>query len=46
MVGAILEEIRRCSPKTVNDREKYYFNNVYPKELLMKLVRNLYKISI
>ncbi|HOV33642.1 MAG TPA: hypothetical protein PLX23_09795 [Candidatus Hydrogenedens sp.] len=37
MVEAILEEIRRCSPKTVNDREEYYFNNVYPKEHLIEI---------
>lgn len=27
-VGAVAEEIRKCSPKTLEDWRNYYFNNV------------------
>lgn len=41
-VGAVSEEIRKCSPKVLQDWEKYYYNNVYPKEHLENLGRTLY----
>lgn len=46
MVGAVSEEIRKCSPKTVEDWQEYYFKNVYPKEHLIEIGRKLYiKVS-
>lgn len=46
MVGAVSEEIRKCSPKSVEEWEKYYFKNVYPKEHLIEIGKKLYvKIS-
>ncbi len=46
MVGAVADEIIKCSPKTVEDWEEYYFANVYPKEHLIEIGRKLYvKIS-
>lgn len=45
-VGAVSEEIRKCSPNTLQDWENYYYKNVYPKEHLENLGRTLYtKIS-
>ncbi len=45
-VGAVSEEIRKCSPKTINDWSQYYFSNVRPKEHIEELGRRLYvKIS-
>lgn len=45
-VGSVSEEIRKCSPKTKEDWEKYYFEKVKPKEHLQELGRKLYiKIS-
>jgi len=45
-VGAVSDEIRKCSPKTPKDWEKYYFKKVYPKEHLIELGKKLYtKIS-
>jgi len=45
-VGAVSDEIRRCSPKTLEDWQKYYFKNVYPKEHLIEIGKKLYiKIS-
>jgi len=45
-VGAVSDEIRKCSPKTVEDWQKYYFRNVYPKERLVEIGKKLYiKIS-
>jgi hypothetical protein len=45
-VGAVSEEIRKCSPKTLKEWEDYYFKNVYPKEHLINLGKKLYvKIS-
>jgi len=41
-VGRVSEEIRKCSPKTLQDWETYYYNNVYPKERLVSLGRKLY----
>jgi len=42
MVGAVSEEIRKCSPKTVKEWEEYYFKNVYPKEHLIEIGKKLY----
>lgn len=45
-VGAVSDEIRKCSPKSIQDWEEYYYRNVYPKEHLENLGRTLYiKIS-
>jgi hypothetical protein len=45
-VGAVSDEIRKCSPKSLKDWEEYYYKNVYPKEHLKNLGRTLYiKIS-
>ncbi|MFH1422807.1 MAG: MjaI family restriction endonuclease [Planctomycetota bacterium] len=46
VVGAVSDEIRKCSPNTVNDWENYYYKNVYPKEHLIEVGKKLYiKIS-
>jgi hypothetical protein len=42
MVGAVSDEIRKCSPKTVKDWEKYYFEKVYPKDHLVEIGKRLY----
>ena len=42
MVGAVSEEIRKCSPKTLKDWEEYYFKNVYTKEHLIEIGKKLY----
>lgn len=45
-VGAVSDEIRKCSPKSLKEWEGYYYKNVYPKEHLENLGRTLYiKIS-
>ncbi len=45
-VGAVSDEIRKCSPKSLNEWEEYYYRSVYPKEHLENLGRTLYiKIS-
>jgi hypothetical protein len=45
-VGKVSEEIRKCSPKTIQDWENYYFKNVKTREHLIELGRKLYiKIS-
>ncbi|MCX8064702.1 MAG: MjaI family restriction endonuclease [Candidatus Hydrogenedentes bacterium] len=45
-VGAVSEEIRRCSPKTLEEWEKYYFQKIHPKEYLEEIGKKLYiKIS-
>ncbi|MFA5086352.1 MAG: MjaI family restriction endonuclease [Candidatus Paceibacterota bacterium] len=41
-VGAVSEEIRKCSPKTVKDWEDYYFKNVKSKSHLVELGKKLY----
>jgi len=41
-VGAVSEEIRKCTPRNVKDWEKYYFANVKPKEHIENLGRKLY----
>lgn len=45
-VGAVVEEIRKCEPKTLDDWMKYYFKNVYPENHLIELGKKLYvKVS-
>jgi hypothetical protein len=41
-VGAVSEEIRKCTPKSLKDWEDHYYKNVYPKEHLEELGRRLY----
>ncbi|PMP81495.1 MAG: MjaI family restriction endonuclease, partial [Caldisericum exile] len=41
-VGKVSEEIRKCSPKAIEEWENYYYNNVYPKEHLVELGQKLY----
>lgn len=41
-VGKVSEEIRKCSPKTVQEWEDYYYKHVYPKEHLIELGQKLY----
>ena len=41
-VGAVSDEIRKCAPKTKEDWEEHYYENVYPKEHLDQLGRTLY----
>lgn len=42
MVGAVSDEIRKCSPKSAEDWEQYYFKKVYPKEHLVEIGKKLY----
>lgn len=45
-VGPVSELIRKCSPKSIREWEKYYYKSVYPKQHLEKLGGKLYiKIS-
>lgn len=45
-VGATSEEIRKCSPKKLDDWEEYYYKRVKPKSHLVELGKKLYvKIS-
>ena len=45
-VGAVAEEIRKCSPRNIGDWENYYYKKVYPKSRLVELGKKLYvKIS-
>lgn len=45
-VGAVSDEIRKCSPKTQSEWENYYYKNIYPKEHLVEIGKKLYvKIS-
>lgn len=41
-VGATSESIRKCSPKHLEEWEKYYFENVKPKEHIEELGKKLY----
>ena len=41
-VGAVSEEIRKCSPKSLDDWRKYYFSQVRPKSHIEDLGRKLY----
>jgi hypothetical protein len=42
-VGAVMKEIRKCSPKTLAEWKAYYLKEVYPKEHLVDLGKALYK---
>ena len=45
-VGAVAEEIRKCSPKSIKEWEDYYYRKVYPRNHLVELGKKLYiKIS-
>lgn len=45
-VGPTSESIRKCSPKTKEEWEEYYFQNVKPREHIIELGKKLYtKIS-
>ncbi len=45
-VGPVSELIRKCSPKSINDWENYYYSNVYTKKYLEELGMKLYiKVS-
>ena len=45
-VGAVSDEIRKCTPKSLNEWKEYYYSNIYTKEHLENLGRTLYiKIS-
>ncbi len=41
-VGLVADLIRKCSPKTVEEWENYYFSKVYPKEHLEHLGKILF----
>jgi len=41
-VGPVSELIRKCAPKRVEDWEKYYYENAFPKAHLENLGRQLY----
>jgi hypothetical protein len=41
-VGPTSESIRKCSPKTVEEWEGYYFKNVKPKDHIVELGKKLY----
>ena len=41
-VGPVSELIRRCAPKSVEDWERYYFTEIYPRNHLEELGRRLY----
>ena len=41
-VGPTSESIRKCSPKTLEEWEKYYFNTVKSKEHITELGKKLY----
>lgn len=41
-VGPTSESIRKCAPKSLEEWEKYYFENVKPKEHIASLGKKLY----
>jgi len=41
-VGKVSEEIRKCSPKTLEEWEEYYYKNVRQKEHIIELGKKLY----
>jgi len=41
-VGATSENIRKCSPKPLDDWRKYYFDNVRNKEHIEELGKIIY----
>ena len=42
-VGKVMEEIRKCIPKSVGDWEKYYYENVRSQDHLNKVGRTLFQ---
>lgn len=42
-VGHVAAEIRKCSPKSLEDWKKYYFENVRSKEQLTEVGKKLYE---
>ncbi len=41
-VGPVSELIRKCSPKSLEEWEEYYYGNAFPKQHLEELGRRLY----
>jgi hypothetical protein len=41
-VGRVAELIRKCGPRSLEEWEKYYYENVYPKQHLEQLGRRLH----
>lgn len=41
-VGAVSDEIRKCTPKNITEWENYYFSNVRSKQHIEELGRKLY----
>ncbi len=41
-VGKVSEEIRKCSPKTLEEWKQYYLKNVRKKEHIEELGRRLF----
>jgi len=41
-VGPTSESIRKCTPKSIEERREYYFSNVRSKEHIENLGRKLY----
>ncbi|OIN96449.1 MjaI family restriction endonuclease [Candidatus Desantisbacteria bacterium CG1_02_38_46] len=41
-VGPVSDLIRKCTPKTLEDWKKYYFEKVHPEEYLEELGKKLY----
>ena len=41
-VGAVAEEIRKCNPKSIDDWQKYYFENLKTEEQIIELGKKLY----
>lgn len=41
-VGAVVEEIRKCMPKSIDNWQKYYFENVKTEEQIIELGKKLY----
>jgi len=41
-VGPVSELIRKCSPKSLEDWEAYYYKNAYPRQHLEELGKRLY----
>ena len=41
-VGATSEAIRKCSPKSLEEWQKYYFENVRTQEQIVELGKKLY----
>lgn len=41
-VGPTSESIRKCSPKSIDEWQKYYFSKVKPKSHIEDLGRKLY----